>query len=94
MAEADPAIVERVKAARDVSFEHFPRPLDLNEGLPKSLTDVLSRVVALRTGTMINGPLASLVAYLSVNHIRVLDLQGCRLEGRGERGGAWGYWRS
>ena len=86
IAQADPAVVERIQAVRKVNFEDFPKfnheSFDLDAGLPECLIDVLSRVEVLQAGrnkegrSMFRGAIANLATHLS-GHIRMLDLEGC-----------------
>ena len=67
-------------APTGISFAGFEHEVDVSgdRELPRSLVRVLSRLVVLRAGERIQGPLVALIELLPSRHTRVLDLQGCR----------------
>ena len=71
-----------------ISFAGFERTVEVggDREIPRSLVRVLSRLVVLRTRCCygygrIQGPLVALIKLLPFRHTRVLDLQGCCLQG-------------
>ena len=68
-------------APTGISFAGFEGTVDVSgdREIPRSLVRVLSRLVVLRAGGRIQGPLVALIKLLPSRHTRVLDLQGCGL---------------
>ena len=64
-----------------ISFAGFAQPVRTDRELPDFLEHALSRLVVLRAGGRIQGPLPALIERLPFHHTRVLDLQGCNVTG-------------